>query len=70
MQMLYTHHLACIDDTTRHLDVRTLEDSLVLELSLPRQKELTASCPAIAFELLRATGAVIAARGREEFATN
>jgi hypothetical protein len=46
------------------LDVRTLEDSLVLELSLPRQKELTASCPAIAFELLRAAGAVIAARGR------
>ena len=39
------------------LDVRTLEDSLVLELSLPRQKELTASFPAIAFELLRAAGA-------------
>ncbi len=46
------------------LDVRALEDSLVLELSLPRQKELTASRPAIASELLRAAGAVIAARGR------
>jgi CRP/FNR family transcriptional regulator, cyclic AMP receptor protein len=46
------------------LDVRTLEDSVVLELSLGRQKELTASCPEIAFELLRAAGAVIAARGR------
>ena len=62
-------------DTPADLDVRTLEDSLVLELSLPRQKELTASCPAIAFELLRATGAVIAARGRasvqrEELATH
>ena len=62
-------------DTPADLDVRTLEDSLVLELSLPRQKELTASCPAIAFELLRATGAVIAARGRmtarhEELVTN
>lgn len=62
-------------DTPCDLDVRTLEDSLVLELSLQRQKELTASCPAIAFELLRATGAVIAARGRtsarrEELATH
>ena len=62
-------------DTPADLDVRTLEDSLVLELSLPRQKELTASCPAIAFELLRATGAVIAACGRmtarhEELVTN
>jgi CRP/FNR family cyclic AMP-dependent transcriptional regulator len=46
------------------MDVRTLEDSLVLELSHSRQKELTASCPAIAFELLRAAGAVIAARAR------
>lgn len=46
------------------LDVRTLEDSVVLELSYARQKELTASCPEIAFELLRAAGAVIAARGR------
>lgn len=45
-------------------DVRTVEDSLVLELSLPRQRELTASFPAIAFELLRAAGASIAARGR------
>jgi len=45
-------------------EVRTLEDSLVLELSLPRQKELTSSCPEIGFELLRAAGAVIAARGR------
>ena len=46
------------------VEVRTLEDSLVLELSLPRQNEMTAACPAIAFELLRAAGAVIAARGR------
>ena len=61
---------ALFSDLPGGLDVRTLEDSLVLELSLPRQKELTASCPAIAFELLRATGAVIAARGREELATN
>lgn len=45
-------------------DVRTVEASLVLELSLPRQRELTASFPAIAFELLRAAGAAIAARGR------
>ena len=45
-------------------DVRTLEDSLVLELSLPRQNEMTAACPAIAFELLRAAGAVIAAQAR------
>ena len=44
------------------VDVRTLEDTVILELSLPRQKELTAACPAIAFELLRAAGAVIAAR--------
>ncbi|MFL6700119.1 MAG: hypothetical protein ACJ8GJ_23355 [Vitreoscilla sp.] len=44
--------------------VRTLEASLILELSLPRHKELTASCPEIGFELLRAAGAVIAARGR------
>ena len=46
------------------LDVRTLESALVLELSLPRQKELTAACPEIAFELLRAAGAAIAARAR------
>ena len=62
-------------DAPGRLDVRTLEDSLILELSLPRQKELTAACPAIAFELLRAAGAVIAARGRtgerrDELATN
>ena len=46
------------------LDIHTFEDSLILELSLPRQKELMACCPAIAFELLRAAGAVIAARNR------
>ena len=46
------------------LEVRAVEDSLILELSLPRRRELTAACPAIAFELLRAAGAVIAARGR------
>ena len=46
------------------LDVRTLEDTVVLELSLGRQKELTAACPEIAFALLRAAGALIAARGR------
>lgn len=51
-------------DEPGDLDVRTLEDSVVLELSLGRQKEMTASCPEIAFELLRAAGAVIAARGR------
>ena len=55
---------ALFSDAPAETDVRALEDSLVLELSLPRQKELTASCPAIAFELLRAAGAVIAARGR------
>jgi len=44
------------------LDVRALEDSLVLELPWPRQAELTAAHRAIAFELLRAAGAVIAAR--------
>ena len=46
------------------LDVRALEDTVVLELSLARQKELTAACPEIAFALLRAAGALIAARGR------
>ncbi len=46
------------------LEVRAAEDSLILELSLPRRRELTAACPAIAFELLRAAGGVIAARGR------
>ena len=55
---------AVFSDGSGELDVRTLEDCLVLELSLPRQKELTAACPAIAFELLRAAGAVIAARSR------
>jgi CRP-like cAMP-binding protein len=44
------------------LDVRTLEDALVLELPWPRQAELTAAHRGIAFELLRAAGAVIAAR--------
>ena len=62
-------------DAPGDVDVRTLEDALILELSLPRQKELTAAFPAIAFELLRAAGAVIAARGRtsptrEELAAN
>ncbi len=66
---------ALFSDGPGEFDVRTLEDSLVLELSLPRQKELTACCPAIAFELLRAAGAVIAARNRasglrDEIATN
>jgi CRP/FNR family cyclic AMP-dependent transcriptional regulator len=66
---------AVFSDAPCDLDVRTLEESLVLELSLPRQKELTAACPVLAFELLRAAGAVIAARGRTsgmraEFATN
>ena len=46
------------------LDVRTLEHSIVLELSLQRRKELTASRRALAFELMRAAGAVIAARHR------
>ena len=62
-------------DAPGELDVRALEDSLILELSLPRRRELIALCPAIAFELLRAAGAVIAARGRApeahaEFATH
>ncbi|MEP6502001.1 MAG: hypothetical protein ABJD97_01620 [Betaproteobacteria bacterium] len=55
---------ALFSDEPGQVDVRTLEDSLILELSLPRQKELTASRPAIAFELLRAAGAAIAVRGR------
>jgi len=55
---------ALFSDGPCELDVRTLEDSLVLELSLARQRELAASCPEIGFELLRAAGAVIAARGR------
>jgi len=45
-------------------EVHTLEPAVVLELSLARQRELTAACPEIGFELLRAAGAVIAARGR------
>jgi hypothetical protein len=62
---------ALFSDLPGERDVRTLEDTLVLELSLPRQKELAAACPAIAFELLRAAGAAIAARGRTaELATN
>ena len=55
---------ALFSDAACEVAVRTLEDALILELSLPRQKELTASCPEIAFELLRAAGAVIAARNR------
>jgi hypothetical protein len=55
---------ALFSDAPCVLDVRTLEHSLVLELSLARQKELTAACPEIGFELLRAAGAVIASRGR------
>lgn len=55
---------AVFSDAAGDLDVRALEDSLILELPLARQKELTASCPEIGFELLRAAGAVIAARGR------
>jgi hypothetical protein len=55
---------ALFSDAPCALDVRTLEHSLVLELSLARQKELTAACPEIGFELLRAAGAVIASRGR------
>ena len=55
---------AVFSDGPCELDARTVEDAVILELSLPRQKELTASCPRIAFELLRAAGAVIAARGR------
>ena len=66
---------ALFSDAPCELDVRTLENTLILELSLPRQKELTAACPEIAFELLRAAGAAIAARGRTsegraELATN
>ncbi len=59
-------------DAPGESDVHVFEDALVLELSLPRQKEMMASCPAIAFELLRAAGAVIASRGRapESLATN
>ena len=55
---------ALFSDGPGDLDIHTFEDSLILELPLPRQRELMASCPAIAFELLRAAGAVIAARNR------
>ena len=55
---------ALFSDAPCALDVRTLERSLVLELPLARRKELTAACPEIGFELLRAAGAVIASRGR------
>ena len=56
---------ALFSDGPCDADVRAVEDSVVLELSLPRQKELTASRPAVAFELLRAAGAVIAGRCRK-----
>jgi len=55
---------ALFSDGPGDLDIHTFEDSLILELSPLRQKELMAACPAIAFELLRAAGAVIAARSR------
>lgn len=55
-------------DGAADLDVRALEDSLILELPLSRQNELTASCPEIGFALLRAAGGVIAARGRPAMA--
>jgi hypothetical protein len=55
---------ALFSEGSCELEVRTLEPALVLELPLSRQKELTAACPEIGFELLRAAGAVIAARGR------
>ena len=45
-------------------DVRAVEDSLVLELSLSSRKDLTEAHPAIAFELLRAVRAVVVACGR------
>jgi hypothetical protein len=51
-------------DSPCEREVRTLEPTLILELSLSRQKEMTAACPEIGFEMLRAAGAVIAARGR------
>jgi len=61
---------ALFSDAAADLDVRALEDSLILELPLARQKELTASCPEIAFALLRAAGAVIAAGGRPSTASD
>ena len=51
-------------DAPSGLDVRTLEDSLILELPLSRRNEFIAAYPRLAFELLRAAGAVIAAGGR------
>ena len=51
-------------DAPTGLDVRTLEDSLILELPLSRRNEFIAAYPRLAFELLRAAGAVIAAGGR------
>ena len=55
---------ALFSEGSCNLEVRTLAPALVLELPLARQRELTAACPEIGFELLRAAGAVIAARGR------
>src|SRR5262249_28315666 len=52
---------ALFSDGPAEVEVRTLDDALVLELSHARRKELTAAFPALAFELLRAAGAVIAA---------
>jgi CRP/FNR family cyclic AMP-dependent transcriptional regulator len=49
-------------DGPGQLDVRTREETLVLELRWPRRAELTAVHRGIAFELLRAAGAVVAAR--------
>ena len=59
---------AAFSNGPNDLDVRALEDSLILELSPARRKELTTTCPAIAAELLRAIGEVMAAR--RELATN
>jgi len=49
-------------DAPGALDVRAVEDSLVLELTWPRRNELSAANPETAFEMLRAAGAVMAAR--------
>ncbi len=49
-------------DGPGQLDVRTREETRVLELRWPRRAELTAVHRGIAFELLRAAGAVVAAR--------
>ncbi len=53
---------ALFADGPGDFDVCALEDSRVLELSWQRRNELSTACPEIAFELLRAGGAVIAAR--------